>query len=214
MARNRNRNGQALMFSLNGRRANNAYGLEQLVGRYIGRVDVAKKRAAAGLVRRAGPAVSRNIRKEFNVKASQLRGKITAKDTGDSLRVYAFNRRIPLMAFSGKWGGRRTPGATASVLRGGGEVYQSAFIRNVNGLRSIRVRKRKGGGKRYGRGPLQMLYGPSPRDMIGGRRSDPENRNDRGFYPTRVREESVAELVQFYVAEIKRLMDVEQNRVR
>ncbi len=213
MARARNRKNQAIKFALNGKRADDAYGLSELVGRYVGRVDVAKKRATVSLARRAGPAVSREIRGAFNVRARQLSGKITAKSTGDSLRIYAFDRRIPLMEFGGKWAGRKSPGAMASVLRGQPEIYAHSFIRTVSGLRSIRVRQQRGGG-RVPRGPLQMLYGPSPRDMIIGRRSDPETRAGEGFYPTSVRENVADQLVTFYVGELKRLMDLGVGRGR
>jgi hypothetical protein len=207
VARNRNRKGQAIKISLNGKAAQNAYALSDEVGRFVGRVDVAKKRAAAGLVRRAGPAVSREIRRWFNVRAGQLSGKITAKDTGDSLRIYAFDRRIPLMAFGGKWAGRNSAGATASILRGKSEIYPQSFIRTIQGLRSIRVRQARGSG-RAPRGPVQILYGPSPREMITGRKSDPETRSDLGFYAPRVRDNVTAELVTYYVGEFKRLMDL------
>lgn len=218
MARLRNRKQQAIHFFLNGKRANYAYGLSKYVGRYVGRVDVAKKRATASLVRRAGPVVSREIRSVYNVSARQLSGKIRAKDTGDSLRVYAFQRATPLMAFGGKWAGRKSPGAMASVLRGQPEIYEQSFIRTVNGLRSIRVRQRPYGrlsGPRFPRGPLQMLYGPSPHNMIHGVVVNAETRSTGSArYPTRVRENATWQLTRFYVRELKRLMDLGVGRGR
>lgn len=207
MAR-RNRKMQATRIWLNGKRADNAYGLSELVGEFVGRQGMARKRAGAGLARRAAPVASRAIREKFNVKPRQLSGKITAKDTGDALRIYAWTRRIPLTEFSGKWGGHSTPGATAMVVLGQIDTFKGSFITTIQGRRAIRIRVRKGG-RRVGRGPVRMLYGPSPRDMIVGHQVDQE-RNVIGSYGNAVENTIVTELVTFYIAEYARLVGLEK----
>jgi hypothetical protein len=210
MARNPNRKSQAFKIKINGKAAQNAYGLSDLVGRFVGRIDKAKTRAAAGVARRAAPVASRAVRSVFNVKSRDLSGKIRAIVTGDSLRVLAFNRRIPLIAFGGKWRGRKSVGSTASVIKGSRETFNHSFIASVNGLRSIRVRQKRGE-RRVHRGPVQILYGPSPRDMIIGRKSDPETRSPMGFYPPRLRDQISNELIGYYVIELRRLIALESK---
>lgn len=198
---------QATRVWLNGKRADNAYALGDLVGEFVGRSGVARKRAGASLARRAAPVASRAIRATFNVRPRQLSGKITAKDTGDALRIYAWTRRIPLTEFSGKWGGPSTPGATAMVVLGQIDTFEGSFIRTIQGRREIRVRVRKGG-RRVARGPVRMLYGPSPRDMIIGHKLDQE-RNVIGSYGNAVENAIVTELVTYYISELGRLMGLE-----
>lgn len=211
MARLPNRKNQAIQIFTNGKRADNAYGLSDLVGQYVGRLDKYKQRAVAGLARRASPAASREVRKTFNVRAGQLTGKIRAVVTNDTVRVYAFDRRIPLIEFGGRWRGIKSPGATASIVRGQQEIYPQSFIATIQGRKSIRVRQKRGS-RRAPRGPVQMLYGPSPREMIIGRKSNAETRDYQGFYSVDPRKAITAELVTYYVGELKRQLEVEARR--
>lgn len=186
---------------LNGKRAESAYGLSDLVGEVITRSNQAGKRAAAGLARRAVPAVSREVRSAFNVRASALAGKYKAVTTPATLRIFAFQRRLPLIEFGARWGGPASAGATASVVRGQRKTYQSAFIADLRGTKRVMARKLLSNGLRAGRLPINTLYGPSPADMFTGRaeRGGPIIDAARS-----VRNNARRELLQFYVEELRR----------
>lgn len=214
-----NRKMQTLRIFTNGSRADNAYGLSDEVGRIIKRTDRAKQRAEASTARRGASIANRAIRAEFNIPLKEISRKIYMKSTGDALRLYAWNRPISLLAFGGKWKGRRSAGASAQVLRGGSaETFGGSFIiesmkAKASLKRAIRVRSMRGG-KRAGRGPLVMLYGPSPRDMITGRRKDAETGTPVGQWGTHVREVVTSEVIAYYISELKRLYAVEARRGR
>lgn len=203
---------QVLRLFVSGRRAGS---IAARVGSVVARTDRATQRAAATAARRAAPIVKRHVTRIFNVKPAALNGRVRAAVTGpknkaDTLRVYAHTRRLALMLFGGAWGGTTTPGATASVLRGQSEIYVGSFIAAVGKkkLRSIRVRKWVGG-RRAPRGPLQILSGPSPHDMVTGHRADPENRNPMGRYPVQLDRAIGMDIADVYVAELVRQLALE-----
>lgn len=205
---------QVLRLSVSGKRAGS---IAARIGSVVARTDRATQRAAATAARRAPPIVKRHVTRVFNVRPAALNGRVRASVTGskhkaDTLRVYAHTRRLALMLFGGAWGGTDTAGATASVLRGQQDVYPGAFIAAVGKakLRSIRVRQRIGS-RRAPRGPLQMLYGPSPHDMVTGHRSDPENRNPMGRYPVQLDRAIGADIADVYVAELARQLTLESR---
>lgn len=203
MARASRRNG-ALKFFVNGRRAQQLDGLADPLGNMLSRFDVATSRALVGLKRRAGPAASRGVREQYNLKARSLSGKFrieegsqgTSRDRDDFISIWASTRRISLIDFGGKWRGRKSEGATAAIAQGGGKTYAGAFIATVQGRRAIRVRSFDAArGRRAGRGPLHMLRGPSPFEMLSGL--------DHG--PSRAVHAAVlSELRVFYTSELRR----------
>lgn len=206
------RRNSAFTFYVNGRRARDLHGLADDVGNPLDAYDVAVQRATAGLVRRAGPAASRNIRAQYNVKAGALRGKLRVErglrgrrgDRDDLISIWASTRRIPLLEFAGRWRGRKSTGATAQIQRDEGrKTYGSAFIATVRGLRAIRVRSRDSTGRRVGRGPLRMLRGPSPFEMLSGIGGNAGAR--------KVRQETTDELRTFYLGELRRLFSLRKG---
>lgn len=211
MARLPNRKQQAVRFFTNGKAAQNAYGLYDQVGAIVRRTDRAAKLARASTARRVQPIAREEVLKVFNLKPGQLSGKFRSVTTGDTIRLMASQRRLPVMAFGGRWAGRDADGATAEILRGKRETFDSGFIADVKGLRSIRVRKRTGG-KRAPRGPLQILRGPSARDMVTGRRTDPETGSPLGVYGEPPAKRILARLIDFHIAELRRLYAVEAKR--
>lgn len=213
MARTSNRKSRAVRIFTNGKRADTQYALSDQLGRIVRRTDVAKTRAMVSLGRRAITFTRAGIVEQFNVRPGLLTNKLRVETTGDSLIVHAHQRRIPLLAFGGRWGGASTPGATASIVRGKSETYTSAFIAKVGKDRrpGIRVRKQLGA-RRAPRGPLQMLYGPSPYDMVHGYRADAETRTPLGRYKTDVREKVTARLLGYYVGELRRQYALESSR--
>lgn len=183
MAALSHRRNTALKFFVNGRAADNLYGLSQRVGKRISRYSQAAQRAQASLARRAQPVAKQEIRKVYGVKASTLNGRLSLynglRRKGDYIAIQASIRRLPLTAFGGAWGGRTTAGATASVLLGQRKTYTSAFMATVGwrgrsggavkdntASRAIYVRQLRSDGRRYGRGPLRRLYGPSVFEML------------------------------------------------
>ena len=138
-------------------------------------LERAARRASVGVVRKAQPIAKRDIRDRYGVKASQLNGQFKVEQgqnrKGDPyIGIWASSRQISLIHFGGRWRGRKAPGATAAVKLGQRKTYDSAFIATVEGRKAIRVRQYKSGGgmKRHGRGPLRMLRGPSPFEMLLG----------------------------------------------
>jgi hypothetical protein len=135
----------------------------------------AAMRARVSLVRKVQPTAKRNIRSRYGVRASALNDKFKTVEGrsrgGDPyLGIWASSRKINLIEFNGRWRGRRSQGATAAIRVGEVKTYVSAFIGTVQGVRGIRVRSFEKGasGKRVGRGPLRMLRGPSPLEMLLG----------------------------------------------
>lgn len=135
----------------------------------------AAMRARVSLVRKVQPTAKRNIRSRYGVRASALNDKFRTVE-GQSrkgepyLGIWASSRKIGLIEFNGRWRGRRSKGATAAIKTGETKTYDSAFISTIKGRRGIRVRSFADGasGKRVGRGPLRMLRGPSPFEMLLG----------------------------------------------
>lgn len=202
MARLRNRKNQALRFFTNGQRAEDAYGLSRYVGQLVKRTEDATKRSVATTARRLEPLAKREVTAVYNVQQSKLAGKYSVVTTPDTIRLFASDRRLPAIDFGGRWGGPRTPGATAQIVRGQTQQFAGAFIANVRGLKSIRERKIVGG-KRAGRGPLIILRGPSPRDMVIGQRTD-QRRNPLGLVDNPPRDRILLQLRDIYIAELQR----------
>ncbi|HCT26871.1 MAG TPA: hypothetical protein DIW85_11730 [Stenotrophomonas sp.] len=175
-----NRNNNLLKFFVSGRRAKGLHGLADLAGNPLRRFDLSVQRAFVGLQRRAGAAVSQEVRGSYNVRASALRGKYRVETgeqgyrTGkrgrdDFLAIWASTRQISLLEFGGRWAGRKSAGATASIGQGQSKTYDGAFIATIKGRRAIRVRGWDSTTqKRHGRGPVRILRGPSPFEMLSG----------------------------------------------
>lgn len=203
------RRNSALKFYVNGRRAQDLHGLTDVAGRTLSRFDVAVTRAIVGLKRRVAPAASRAVRQQYGVKAGALSKGFKVQDgtrgrrgdRSDYVSLWASTRRIPLLDFGGRWSGRRSRGARASIERGKSKVYDSAFIATIEGRRAIRVRAFDGtSGKRHGRGPVRMLYGPSAFEMVSGL-------DYRGSVAAR--ESVMEELRTFYIAELRRQFNLQ-----
>lgn len=175
-----NRNNNLLKYYVSGRRAKGFHGLTDLAGDVLNRYDLSVQRAFVGLQRRAGPATAQEVRASYNIRASALRGKYRVEtgergySTGkrgkdDFLSIWASTRQISLMEFGGRWAGRKSKGATASIGLGESKTYDGAFIATIKGLRAIRVRSwDRARQKRHGRGPVRILRGPSPFEMLSG----------------------------------------------
>ena len=207
------RRNSALQFYLTGRRAQDLHGLTDLAGNLLDSFDIAVVRAKAGLVRRAAPAASRNVRQEYNVRAGTLRDAFRVEegvrgrrgDRDEVLSIWASTRQIPLMEFSGRWRGRRSAGATAEIVRGQRKTYDSAFIATVQGRRAIRARSfDSASGRRHGRGPLRMLRGPSPFEMLSGVGGVQASMD--------ARERTVSELTTWYAGELRRQFRLHRSK--
>lgn len=204
------RRNSGLKLYVSGRQAKTLHGLVDPLDRTISALDTATLRAVSGLKRRAEPAAKRVVRSQYNIKAGDLSGKFRIEE-GDSgprgersgfISIWASTRRLPLIAFGGRWTRANklgAPGATAAITLGGSQTYASAFIETVRGLKSIRVRQYVGGGKRAARGPLRILRGPSPFEMISGLDHHAGVAVKNGI---------VTELRAFYLSELRRQWDL------
>lgn len=212
------RKNSALKLFVNGRRARDLHGLTDLAGNLLSSFDTATTRAFSGLQRRAVPAATRAVRAHYNVKARSLSGRFRVEtgskgrrgDRDDYLSIWASTRGISLIEFSGAWRGRKSAGATARIGKdGAAKTYGSAFIasvgwRGASGAsikadtvqRGIWVRSFASTGRRNARGPLRLLRGPSPFEMLSGLDHAPARAS---------RDQALSELTTFYSTELHRL---------
>ena len=208
MARLRNKKEQVVRIFTNGKRANDAFSLERIVGRLVKATDTAVKRAVVSTSRAIVPIAKREVLASFNVPAKKLSSAFKVVTTRDTMRLFASDRRIAAIDFGGVWGGIQASGATAVIERGGSpQIFRGAFINNVLGRKSIRERIIKRG-KRAPRGPLIIIRGPSPKEMILGRKTD-QKRNDIGNYRTRPVEIVAHQIRVAYIEELRRQFELE-----
>lgn len=172
MAR-RNRFSRSIKLATNGKLANRQYGLESRVGAAVKRGDKLQKEVAVSTARRMMSFAREGISTTFNIPRKKLDKRLFTEITGASIFLHAWKTRYPLMEFGAKWKGPKSPGVTVNIIRGTPMTINSAFMNTVgkakygNDRQAVRIRPFKGN-KRVGRGPLEMLYGPSPRDMLRG----------------------------------------------
>lgn len=176
MARVSSRN-RAVTLYHNGKAGSGFRDVAERFGQTASRLGEAENKARIGLIRRTLPAARRVIRSRFNVRAAQLMDTLRVEEhnsgKGDAVAIWASARRISLIEFDGRWrgparskGGTFSAPATAEVVRGEREAVPGAFISTIKGRRAIRVRTYGNNGRRVHRGPVRMLYGPSPLFML------------------------------------------------
>lgn len=213
MARLRNKKEQVIRIFTNGKRANDAFRLERFVGRLVKATDTSVKRAVVSTSRAAVPIAKKEVVAAFNIQASKVADAFKVINTRDTIRLFASDRRIAAIDFGGVWGGIQSSGATAVIERGGSpQIFRGAFINNVKGRRSIRERMIKGG-KRAPRGPLVIIRGPSPKQMILGQKTD-QKRNITGTYSTQPVRTVAAQIRVIYIDELRRQFGLEALRGR
>lgn len=216
-----NRRNSSARIYVNGKAADGLYGLAKRVGNTVSRYSQASQRAQASLARKVQPTAKAEIRKVYNVKASDLASRIRletgSRRKSDYVSLWAGTRKLSLIAFGGRWGGTRTTGATASILNGQRKTYAHAFIaqvgwRGTSGkavkadtlARGIYVRSTGPNGRPVGRGPLKRLYGPSVFDMIAT--------SPKAHSADTVRNAIVPQLESYYVSELARQVATELRR--
>lgn len=171
-------------FSATSVKQHNRAAVGRLVARARGyesaRINKAAALAVASTRRRFEPAAKRQVRQDYGVRAGALTGKFRvmsgADEVGEYVAIAASTRRLSLMEFGARWGGRArarnggwTQAASAAVRRGQRKVYESAFIATLNGQRRVLVRQRnRATGKRDPRNRLRSVLGPSPWLMLEG----------------------------------------------
>ena len=119
-------------------------------------------RAISTLARRLPVAARRDMQAEYNLPAGRISEHLSATRGDGYVELRGQKRGIGLINYAGRWGGRRTAGATAQVRRNGGrEVYSGSFIATLKGgNRQIVERETKA------RLPLHVYYGPSVAQML------------------------------------------------
>lgn len=129
-----------------------------LSGAALGRV---RKRVIGTLGRRVGTQAAKLIGADLNLKASKIRNRIRTRVADPYVEIIASGQGIPLVEFAGRWGGLKTPGATAQVWRNSPRrTYRGTFIARSGNILS-RAYKPGSGGERYGRLPVVVRRGPS-----------------------------------------------------
>ncbi|WP_320457346.1 hypothetical protein [Stenotrophomonas sp. CFBP8994] len=136
----------------------------------------ADSRSIASVRRRFEPAAKRAIREVYTVRAGDLSGRFSVRsglgEEGEYLSLNASTKKLPLIGFGGRWGGRKTAGATAGIQVGMRKVYTSAFIARIGGQRRMVVRQFSRDATvpsgRDGRRKLRTLTGASAFQMVMG----------------------------------------------
>ncbi|MGN6518767.1 MAG: phage tail protein [Dokdonella sp.] len=131
--------------------------------RGVGRsADVLVSRAVSTLLRRLPVEARRDIQAEYNLPARRISSYLSARRGDGYVELVGQKRGIGLINFGGRWGGRKTEGAVATVRNSeGASVYGGTFIATLlHGNRQIVERETK---KRF---PLRTLYGPSIAQML------------------------------------------------
>lgn len=216
-----NRRNSALKIYVNGRTADDLYGMSKRVGRTVSRMSTAMQRAQASLARKVQPVAKAEIRKVYAVKPSLLNDKLKlqtgARAKGDFISLWASTRKISLIEFGGRWAGMKSSGATAGILVGASKTYAGAFIARVGwrgssgagvkagtASRNIYVRSIGPDGRRAGRGPLRRLNGPSVYEMI---RTSPKMHSAQT-----VANAITPQLQSYYISELTRQAALELRR--
>ncbi len=211
----RNRKSRAVKFYTNGKLANDQYGLSDFVGQTIKRIGKVNKMAGASTARKIVSITRAEVVGVFNVKKGVLNKRLYAENTGQTIIVHASQRLIPVMRFGATWEGRTSPGASVQIIRGKTLPIKHAFI-NKSGsgkYEAVRIRPFGANGKRVPRGGLDMIYGPSVKDMINGnerllqslKRIKVVPDRNIGPYAPGIRALRVA--AEYHVAEVRRLLE-------
>lgn len=194
------------------------YGLSERVGQLVKRGDDAAKKAIASTARKASPMAKALLTARYSLPPGQITNRVSTRVDPQTLHVDASLLRFPLSMFRGRWGGASTPGATASILLAQTRTYASAFIApgRFRGVTMPLIYSRKKGRKvlmthgRYKgkqRERIVVNRGPSVHDMLTGR--------EAGGTPVGTGENLSAilsaQLVAFYVTELRRLYALESN---
>lgn len=133
-------------------------------------------RAMVSVRRKVQPVAKRIVRQTYAVQPGALSDAfdaLTGRDGGQSyVALKARTAPVSLIRFGGRWS-KRSPGATAEILRGDRKTYEAAFIATVpSGGRHIFARALRTAGGREPRLPLRRLNGPSAFQMVQGRDGD------------------------------------------
>jgi hypothetical protein len=135
------------------------------------KMEQAKQRAIATLVRRLPPEANRDIREEYNLTASRVRAGLTVRAVGDAVELTGSGVGIGLA----QYGARQTKaGVTAQIRKDGGrELFRHAFIRAPGGRAAGTGRqvfeRQSLGSKRAPRYPLDRIYSQNIAGMLRNR---------------------------------------------
>lgn len=215
-----NTKSRAVDFFINGKRSNDQYGLADFVGRTIKRVDRVNKLAAASTARKMVSIAREEIVKIYAIKKSALNKRMFVERTPQTLFLKASMRLIPAMRFDTKWAGPQSAGASVQIIRGKTIKADHAFINRSGKSRyeALRIRPISPNGKRVGRGPLDMIYGPSVHDMLHGKEMLPQSQKrleylftPRDIGPYAPRRKTLARAAEYHVAEVRRLLESEKK---
>ena len=133
----------------------------RLIG-IAGDLTPARDRAVGTLARRLPVIARRDMQAEYNLRASRIAEHLSASRGDGYVELRGQKRGIGLIEFGGRWGGRKSAGATAQRRRNGGrESYPGTFIATLKGGNRHIVERV--GKKRL---PIELFYGPSISQML------------------------------------------------
>lgn len=152
-------------------------GIRRTADRLASTVKEADKavQLARGTLRRRLPVEARrDIQQEYNIKARRVSDGLTARTVENGVELRASAAGIGAIEFSGKWRGRKSPGATWVPHKGGGAKTQpGTFIAGMLGGNKHIVERSgaprvmtKGRNKGKRKQPLAVRYGPSIAQML------------------------------------------------
>ncbi len=137
------------------------------LARIAGETDRTTQRATGTLLRRLPVQARRDIQDEYNLPARRIAEGITATRGEGFVELRGSKRGIGLINFGGRWGGRKSAGATAQVRRTEGRtVYSGTFITTLRSSNRQIVERELDAGHRVGRLPVRTLYGPSMAHLL------------------------------------------------
>lgn len=134
------------------------------IGKTNAQIATLKGRALTDLRRRLKVQAAQIIHEPINRSRAKVSAQVRVSAGSNYVAVTAGGKRPPLKEFGGRWAGRKSPGATAQIYRDGSrQTFQGAFILGRKGQIVTRVTRGSG---RVPRGPVRLLTGPSPADVL------------------------------------------------
>ncbi len=125
------------------------------------------QRVQGTLARRLPVEARRDMQREYALPARRLTEGLRTRREAEAVVLVGSKRGIGLIEFGGRWGGAKTPGASARVFASeAAHNYGGTFIARLRGGGRQIVSRAIVNGKRAGRLPIGTLYGPSVAQML------------------------------------------------
>ncbi len=131
------------------------------------KAEQAVQRARSTLARRLPVQARRDLQSEYALPATRIAQGLSVRATAESIELIGAKRGIGLIAFTGRWGGLKSAGASAQVfVDESRHIYGGTFIARGNGGNRQIFSRAVTGSRRAARLPIRTLYGPSVAHML------------------------------------------------